>query len=152
MQYDDSSDDNEEDHVEQRDKDSESEQELDNTEIDPENEKVTEDAPEVEANKNTTMESRIHQLDLFYTGKDKGTLWKKHCPPTNLRSYRAKSKNICTQLPGAKLPLRNLSDPVEIWKTFFDDSVIETIVTYTNQHIEKFARGKYSRETCRLMP
>ncbi|KAK9692653.1 hypothetical protein QE152_g35014 [Popillia japonica] len=30
---------------------------------------------------------------------------------------------------------------------FFDDSVIETIVIYTNQHMEHFAREKYSRET-----
>jgi len=153
-QYDDNSDDNEEDYVEQRDGDSESEQELEsgetsqrNKNIVTEREKTEEKDTEAKKTQEAPTESSKEIRGLFYTGKDKITLWKKHCPQPNLRSYRAKSKNVITQLPGPKLPTRNLTDPVEIWKKFFDSTVIETIVTYTNQHIEKFARGKYSRET-----
>lgn len=148
LQYDDNSDENENDYIEQRE-DSESEQEFGDTNITSE---VEEEVPEREENKEgqtkvDKKKKKVKQSGLFYTGKDKTTLWNKHCPPKNLRTYRTKTKNIITQLPGPKPPTRNLIDPVQIWKAFFDDPVIETIVNYTNRHIQQFAVGKYTRET-----
>lgn len=132
-QCDDNSDDNEEDFVEERNGDSDNVQELDYLEITSQNgESATEEhnqevenENEVEWNRTIVRESGEHESVLFYTSKSKTSLWKKHCPPINLRSCRSKSKNIITQLPGPKAfylrferPCGNLEQifwPVDYW-------------------------------------
>lgn len=84
--------------------------------------------------------------NAYYVGKDKVSKWKKHCHPSSLRS-RTRAKNIVTQLAGVKQPAKNLTCPVEIWRAFFDPSILEIIVQHTNAHIRDFAEGKYSRDT-----
>lgn len=135
LQADDRSDDEEQDHIETR-SDTESEQDLDEELYEEEESEATQQQEEASTS----------EADLYYIGKDKITKWRKHCEPSSLRS-RTKAKNIVTQLPGVKQSSKNLVDPVEIWRKFFDASVLNIIVKHTNAHIASFAQGKYSRET-----
>lgn len=135
LQADDKSDDEEQDHIETR-SDTESEQDLDEELYDEGENEATQQE-----------EASTSEADhLYYIGKDKITKWRQHCEPSSLRS-RTKAKNIVTQLPGVKQSSKNLVDPVEICRKFFDASVLNIIVKHTNTHIASFALGKYSRET-----
>lgn len=53
-------------------------------------------------------------------------------------------QNIVTQLPGVKGAAKNLKTILECWKLFFPDSVIDQIVEYTNQELDRMATC-YSR-------
>lgn len=78
----------------------------------------------------------------YFVGKDKTTTWKKHVPPTNVKT---RAENILTHLPGAKSTTKNIKSPVEIWKYFFNDDMVNIIVECTNKHIKNI-QNKYSRD------
>lgn len=88
-------------------------------------------------------ESSGNNNTSFYLGKDQSTKWSKQ-PPR--QSVRARRFNIITQLPGPKGAISREKDVFETWKHFFDDAIIDVIVTYTNQYIDTIKR-KYARET-----
>lgn len=106
---DDSDDDLEEDNIEVQEDNSDTEQEISDTEIEP-----TPNLP-------------------FFLGKDKKTKWSKCVPP----SSRTRAENLIIHLPGPKMAVRGLKSAINIWKYFFDLEIIEQIVRYTNQHIDK---------------
>ncbi|KAG5879388.1 hypothetical protein JTB14_016733 [Gonioctena quinquepunctata] len=120
IEYDDEEDDLEEDHLEKQLDNSDSEQEISDTE-------------------QGTSES----LDgPFFIGKDKTTEWRKHQPPKNVRT---RAENLLKQLPGPKASTKNLTDPLEIWKFFFTDEILNTIVEHTNKRISATA-ANYTQE------
>lgn len=79
----------------------------------------------------------------FYLGKDKSTKWSKE---PYRQSVRTRNFNIVTQLPGPKRAISSEKDPLGIWRHFFDDTIIEIIVEYTNQYIAS-VKNNYARET-----
>src|SRR5580765_867125 len=78
----------------------------------------------------------------FFIGKDKKTKWRKSPSPRNIRT---RARNIVTQKPGVKGIARDAKTPLEIWKLFFSDPVIDIIVINTNKYIESIAKN-YIRE------
>lgn len=153
----DKSDNGEQDLIERRTDDSETEQELEygtfeqnqtertlnDTETEPEKpeDRIIQEAIIEKAQQDGSTSLLPTNLFLavpdnaYYVGKDKVSKWKKHCHPSSLRS-RTRAKNIVTQLAGVKQPAKNLTCPVEIWRAFFDPPILEIIV-YT-----RFCRGK----------
>ncbi|XP_072380895.1 uncharacterized protein [Diabrotica undecimpunctata] len=75
----------------------------------------------------------------FFLGKNTTT---KHIPPRNVRTH---SENLITHLPGAKEVTKNLKGELGICKYFFNDTVINIIVEFTNIHI-KHSQENYNRE------
>lgn len=76
-----------------------------------------------------------------FLGRDKVTVWHANAP----RQYRTSSKNIVIHLPGVKKVAKNAKSPIDCWKLFFSDSMIEKIVSYTNIYLQK-ARAHFTRE------
>lgn len=76
-----------------------------------------------------------------YTGRDKITKWNIHCPP---RTRRTADYNLVRRLPGIRREL-DIESPAASWKLFFSDEILENIVKYTNQRIDK-VRPNYTRE------
>lgn len=110
-------DDDEEDRVEKQDHNSDTEQEISDTEA---------DEPALQ--------------EPYFVGKD-GSKWSKHDPP----STRTRAENLITRMPGPKAVVRNLKSASEIWKYFFDLEMLTKIVEYTNKHIERY-KENYARE------
>lgn len=79
-----------------------------------------------------------------FLGKDKQTKWSKYPPP----SSRTRAENLIVLLPGPKMAAKNLKSAIDIWKYFFDFQIIEQIVRYTNQHIDK-QRHKFGERLSR---
>jgi hypothetical protein len=69
--------------------------------------------------------------ELYYLRKD-ATKWRKHTPPTNIRTVR---HNIVTHLPGEA---RNAADPYQSWMVLFGN-IITVLVENTNLYIQKIA-------------
>ncbi|GBP53388.1 PiggyBac transposable element-derived protein 1 [Eumeta japonica] len=86
--------------------------------------------------------------NAFYLGKDNSTKWSKEPPRQSLRTRRF---NLVTQLPGPKRVTSSEKEPLGIWRHFFDDTIIEIIVKYTNQSIanvkDNFSRETYAKQT-----
>jgi len=78
----------------------------------------------------------------FFIGKDKKTKWRKSPMSKNIRT---RARNIVTQKSGVKGIAGDAKTPLEIWKLFFSDSVIDIIVINTNKYIESIAKN-YTRE------
>ncbi|KAI4455539.1 hypothetical protein MML48_9g00007545 [Holotrichia oblita] len=118
---DDDDDEQDEDYVEERSEDSESEQDISDVEI--ETSPVPED---------------------FFIGTNKSTKWKKNAPP---KTIRTRSTNFIKHLPGPKTATKNLKDTLEIWKYFFTRDMLHTIIEWTNQHINPstFSIGIFGR-------
>lgn len=114
------SDEDENDNVEEREEDSDTEQEIGS------------DEEEVEDS---------GQDETHFLGKDK-TKWRKNAPPRNVRT---RAHNIVTHLPGVKGDARLAKTPLECWKNFFTDDILEIIVRNTNKYIQS-VRGNYQRE------
>lgn len=81
---------------------------------------------------------------LEYVGKNGETRWN-YFPHPNASRGRARRRNIVTHLPGPIRQARNVTTPLESWKLFFPDNVLEEIVIFTNIWI-RINREKYSRE------
>ncbi|KAJ8933128.1 hypothetical protein NQ314_014195 [Rhamnusium bicolor] len=101
------------DFVEERSVDSNSEQDLDEVEGD----------------------DFIDNNDPIFIGKDGVIKWKEHSAPN--KNIKTRSENIIKKIiPGVPRSLRYLKTPLDIWKTFFSDEILNTIVICTNQKIE----------------
>ncbi|XP_052754079.1 piggyBac transposable element-derived protein 3-like [Galleria mellonella] len=79
----------------------------------------------------------------YYLGKDKSTRWNKE---PYRQSVRTRKYNIISQLPEPKRVIAGEKESLSIWRHFFDDTIIDIIVKYTNQYIDTI-RHKYTRET-----
>ncbi|XP_074028308.1 uncharacterized protein [Leptinotarsa decemlineata] len=140
-QYDDEEEDME-DRLEEDKNNSDTEQEL-------ESEEEEEEQPE-EEEEQPPQKRKIVQEPTF-TGKDKVTKWNKHMPNQNVKTP---SKNIIRmKLPCVRGPLKQITDPLDIWRNFFDNDMINIIVTNTNSYLEsvshKYNRATYTRPTTR---
>lgn len=72
----------------------------------------------------------------FVLGKDGETIWTEtDLLPT--RNVRVPSGNIITHLPGAKGDARNLIDEVKLFSLFINQSMIDMIVQFTNEQIDR---------------
>ncbi|KAJ8945554.1 hypothetical protein NQ318_020400 [Aromia moschata] len=80
---------------------------------------------------------------LTFVGKDKQTRWKKISPMP--RTTKTRSENIVKVLPGPSRLTKNFKSPLEIWKFFFCDEIINIIVVYTNKMIET-VQASFSRD------
>lgn len=78
----------------------------------------------------------------FYVGKDKVTKWSKKKPSSK---GRRGGHNVMLRLPGTIGDARNARSPYECWRCIFSEDVIELIVKYTNVYIETI-KGKFTRE------
>lgn len=78
----------------------------------------------------------------FFMGRDKETKWFKNKPSERKRRG---PHNILLRLPGTLGDARNATTPFESWRCIFSDTIIETIVKYTNIYINK-VQGNYGRE------
>lgn len=78
----------------------------------------------------------------YYIGKDKNTKWRK-VPPSKTKTRKY---NIITHLPGYKGPARTISTPSEDFYLFFDDYVMQLLVTNTNNFITAEVKDKFTRE------
>lgn len=120
--FEDSSDTDSEDDVQERNEDSETEQE------DSSDEETDEDNSVAGTN--------------YFIGKDKTTKWYKD--PFQV-SLRTRPHNLIRHLPGPIGDARLAKSAAECWKLFFTDDILDTVVTCTNQYIN-FIKNKYARE------
>nr|CAH7735214.1 unnamed protein product [Callosobruchus chinensis] len=81
-------------------------------------------------------------VEPIFIGKDQSTKWRKHCPPKNVRT---RSENLVTHLPGPKGLARTLRTPISLWQYFFSEQCLQLIVQNTNKHIQS-VQERYSRE------
>ncbi|KAG5898290.1 hypothetical protein JTB14_008633 [Gonioctena quinquepunctata] len=72
---------------------------------------------------------------LSYYGKD-GFRWNKCCFPKNVRT---RQHNLIKKLPGVIGGAKNSKTALETWELFFSDNILQKIVEYTNQFIDKVA-------------
>lgn len=119
--HDDVPSDSEEDQVEARESDTDSEQSL------SDNDDVENTDPSV----------------LYYIGKDKTTKWNKYIPARNVRN---RSENFVVRLQSSRLPTRSLKESLDIWKYFVNDQMLDIIVDSTNIFIDSIS-GNYIRES-----
>lgn len=89
-----------------------------------------------------TDENVLYTGNSTYIGKDKVTRWKKH--PLQRRTMKTRKENIVKRFPGPSKETKSLKDPAQIWGYFFDDKMIDIIVTNTNKYIETL-KMNYSR-------
>lgn len=128
MESNDESEESEEAEIEECNFDSESEQEI-----------VTE-----ENESDVEMENEFTTANIpYFVGKEKTdkTKWYKHIPTQNVR---VRAHNLVKHMFGAKAAVLNLKRPIDIWKHFFTDQMINEIVNETNKHIE-LNQHKYAR-------
>lgn len=81
-----------------------------------------------------------------YLGKD-GTKWRKVMPPQNVRTI---SHNLVTHLPGVTVRARGKNTPIDCWKCFFDEEVVDIIVENTNTFIFVKCRKLYQGKRCQI--
>ncbi|KAK9752904.1 hypothetical protein QE152_g3899 [Popillia japonica] len=80
--------------------------------------------------------------DPVFIGRDKLTKWKKHCPPTNVRT---RPVNIVSQLPGVKAYAKSIKSPIDIRLCLFDEEMLNIIVDCTKIKINSISQN-FSRE------
>lgn len=78
----------------------------------------------------------------LYVGKDGITQWSKR---KNSSRGRLASHNILLRLPGTLGDAKNAKNPLECWKCFFSNDIMELIVKYTNIYIESI-QSQFARE------
>lgn len=76
-----------------------------------------------------------------FVGKD-GMTWRKHCTK---KTTRTRQENIIVRLPGVKNYAKNAKTPFECWSLFFTDHMLQTIVDNTNLYIAGVAQN-YKRD------
>lgn len=84
----------------------------------------------------------LEQTGKFVFGKDNKTKWKLEIPSQNIRT---RSQNIVSHLPGVKRAAKQAKTPLASWCAFFDDHMLNLIVSNTNKYIES-KKSSYSRE------
>lgn len=78
----------------------------------------------------------------FYVGKDPFTKWLVHKPHS--RATKTTKENLIVSLPGVKRMAKNKESPIDCWKIFFPDEMIQQIVNFTNVELRKMSQS-YSR-------
>lgn len=81
--------------------------------------------------------------NLYYIGKDGHTQWKKHAPNKRVKTRK---ENKYVRLPMARMGTSDLKEPLDIFRFFVDDTLLAIIVDNTNCYIDSIA-DKYSRES-----
>ncbi|KAI4455737.1 hypothetical protein MML48_9g00002701 [Holotrichia oblita] len=120
IEFDDEEDTNEVDNLETFEEDTDTEQEVDDEDT----------------------VSETFEGPLFF-GRDKKSKWRKHA---STQKVKTRSKNIVTQLPGVRSPVKEVKEPLAIWKHFFDINMLNMIIDNTNKYIASVA-NYYSRDT-----
>lgn len=90
----------------------------------------------------TEQSQRDYTKQPYFLGKDGETKWYKHAPS---KKVRTRAENIIKVLPGSKASVKNLKNPSDLWKYFFDDHLVDIVVTNTNKKIAEI-QDRYSRE------
>lgn len=80
----------------------------------------------------------------FVLGKDNETIWT--ITPLVSKFAKTPAANIIVHLPGPKGEARGLTEEYRIFSLFFPDEMLEQIVIYTNQEIEKRKSGYQSTQ------
>lgn len=103
-------------------------------------------------------EEPIEETQNFIVGRDLETKWNVHMNLANLRG-RVRCHNIIrverigVRLPCSKGDGKSAKSPLDSWKLFFSDDLIEHIVNYTNVWIDKnkinYSRDRDAKETNR---
>lgn len=127
--------------------DSEEEWEPESNEIDSdgsvEDDTVVESNEQIDASQsgNIATENKEIRTNYWYGKKDK-MKWSKTAP----KKGKTTSNNLIKFLSGVKglARVHPPTTPLESWRLFFDDSMIENIVQFTNQRIDIVA-AKYSQ-------
>ncbi|KAF2903169.1 hypothetical protein ILUMI_03016 [Ignelater luminosus] len=57
--------------------------------------------------------------------------------PLCTANTRTSKKNIVLHLPGPKQNARNKTSKIDLWKLFFNETILDTVVTHTNEEILK---------------
>lgn len=103
----------------------------------------TDSASEQEFSEAEETAEKTNESGLYYLGKDKTTKWRRHVPPKNVRT---RSENKVLRLPSSRLITRDLKEPLDIWKHFINDNMLDIIVDGTNIFIESLS-DRYSRDS-----
>lgn len=82
--------------------------------------------------------------DPFYLGKDKVTKWYK-MPKLPSKNVKTRAENIISHLPCVRREFREAKTPLDCWKLFVTDDMLQEIVLRTNDKIREKA-ASYSRE------
>ncbi|KAK9737072.1 hypothetical protein QE152_g11018 [Popillia japonica] len=115
---------NEDDIMNERSSDSESEQDAD-TDEDIMNERSSDSESEQDADTDEEVSSVTNNLpsrDPSFVGKH--TIWGKHCAPKNNRTKKA---NIVFHLPGVRGTAKAAKTIKECWSLFFSDDMFQII-------------------------
>ncbi|KAJ8932759.1 hypothetical protein NQ314_014460 [Rhamnusium bicolor] len=78
-----------------------------------------------DSEKDSTVTSEFSTKKPYFLGKDGSTKWKKRFPPKNGMTL---SEDIITHFPGVKGDTKNLKSPIDIWTCFIDDDILEMIL------------------------
>jgi len=100
------------------------------------------ESDDVESDRSDNDEST--RISKYFYGKNKYKWSADEFVSKNTRTAR---HNIITQIPGLRGPVKNMGDtanPSNIWNTFFTDSIISEILTWTNVKIDS-VREKYKQ-------
>lgn len=87
-------------------------------------------------------EEDLEVSDGYFIGKNKETKWSKNVPSTRVR---AKPHNILKKLPGVIGEARNARTPLACWSNLMTDDILELILHYTNTYIGT-VKPSYARE------
>ncbi|KAJ8951045.1 hypothetical protein NQ314_007745 [Rhamnusium bicolor] len=123
-----SADEDKPDNVEVLDINTDSEQELSDSEND------------------NTVTSEFSTRESYFLGNGGSIRWKKHFPPKNVRT---RSGSTIIHLPEVKGDTKKLKSPIDIWKCFIYDDILDMIVENTNKIIST-AKYPVSNKTARL--
>ncbi|KAJ8952305.1 hypothetical protein NQ314_007567 [Rhamnusium bicolor] len=86
--------------------------------------------------------------ELSFIGKDKATKWMKQVPT---KTVRTRKEDKVLRLPISTLAARTLKTPIEIFKYFINDEMVDLIVQHTNAYIDSvsdnFERERDARST-----
>jgi hypothetical protein len=97
---------------------------------------VSIDINEEENNDFKNGPENIQEHNMYYLDKN-GSRWRKVQYNKNVRT---RAENIISYLPGVKVFARNSKSPLECFLLFINEEMIEHMVTWTNQRIEKKTR------------
>lgn len=112
------------------------------SDVDEDNVETREEDSNTEQDADSSESDNDDHVDECFLGRNKSTKWSKVCPPKNVRTRR---QNIVTHLPGVKGAAKNARTPMECWELFFDSELLSSIVDHTNKKISE-AQNNYSRE------
>lgn len=102
---------------------------------------------EISSEEETSDDIR-EDVATHYVGKDKVSKWRKTKPVTNVRT---RAHNIISHLPGVKGSAKEAKSPLDCWKSQITNDMLELIVTNTNKYIttikEHYYRERDAKET-----